>query len=217
MNNKLINSLAVTLCVLVTIGLLAWGGNNYYKYREALEVKLQKEQERETLKKEIIQLNKSIELYAKETDNFAKLLFNERDVPAFLDGIAKSAKDSKVNILQMKTQKFQEVKVPDELSASASNASKLGAAAAKKTNPANNPDAPPDFKKILTLSAMPIHMEVEGEFESLVTFLGELEAYRQLLTVTNVEIDVQRDYPILRCKFTLRIYSLKSLEDLKEK
>jgi Tfp pilus assembly protein PilO len=74
-----------------------------------------------------------------------------------------------------------------------------------------------EIKQALTLSAMPIQVRVKGGFASFVQFLDHLQDYKQLLNIANVEIQSTTDYPLLDCQFTIRIYSLKTLAELKRK
>ena len=211
MNNKLLQNILATILMIVTLILLAFVICNYLDYSKQQKRYDEELAALEMAKKQIADLQQSIAFYEREKESFSQMLFNERDVPAFLDQISETAKQSAVNIIDMRTKHFQAVKVPEEISSS-----KVGSQSRKKGANQEQIDNKAQVKKILTLAAMPIDIKIEGEFTSLVDFLGKLEQNKQLLTITNVEINTTRDYPILDCKFTLKIYSLKNLAELTE-
>ena len=203
---------AFTACILLALGLTAWAVHRYSLARESLAALQQQEDLLRRLNKDIIETKNSIEKFKKEQDEFRKLLFDERDVPAFLDGISDSAAKSLVYVMEMKTQQFREVQIPQK----SSDSHKLARARVyedfdnqKFQDPKN------ELNEMLTLAAMPINIKVQGTFEAIVNFLNSIEGYRQLLTVSNVEITTGINYPQLTCNFTLRIYSLKKLNDIK--
>ncbi len=203
---------AVAVCLLLTTGL---GVLAYQRSRLAEEalVELQQKQDRlDKLNKEIVETQNSIDRFKKEQEEFAELLFQERDVPAFLDGISDSAAKSLVYVLEMKTQRFTEVKVPKEIAESR----KLPRARVYEDfEEQTKQSRTAQLSEMLTLAAMPINFKIRGTFEAIVNFLYSIEGYRQLLTVSNVSISADTVYPQLTCGFTLRIYSLKSLNDIK--
>lgn len=208
-----IRLIAVVVCGLVTLSFAALTGQRYYTSREAL-AKLRVEEDRlARLKVDIEETKNSIERFKKEQEEFKKLLFDERDVPAFLDGISDSAATSSVYVIDMKTQQFTEVQVPKEMADSKKIARVRVYEDFEKNSSAA--DRKVQLKDMLTLAAMPIRIKVEGTFESIANFLNSIEGYKQLLTVSNVEITERNSYPQLTCDFTLRIYSIKRLGDIK--
>jgi Tfp pilus assembly protein PilO len=72
-------------------------------------------------------------------------------------------------------------------------------------------------KNSQTLSAMPIQIKIKGAFPNLVRFLDHLQEYKQMINVSNVVIRQDRSYPLLNCEFVIRIYTLKTMEELKNK
>ena len=208
MNTRRIKNISITVCLLgvLAAGLLAFRSNT--KKAEAEAAWQNKQVEMAAIKKEITEIEQSLLQYEKEKEDFAKLLFKERDIPAFLDKISEFAKTTTVSILDMKTQRFQEVRVPDNLSSTRKNR-----ISQKDKNPVERKKE--ELKNILTLAAMPIDIKVQGTFTSLVDFLEQLQSYSQLLNISNIQITLSRDYPALSCQFTLRVYSLKTLEELK--
>ncbi len=193
--------------------ILSLGYSVFMQYTQLTKVQYQWEAEKQnliSLKTEIAGIEKSIERYEKEKEDFSKLLFNERDVPAFLDDISKYAKEASVTIIDMKTQQFYQVDVPKEI---------VDARYANQglNNQIADQQKQEEIKQALTLSAMPIQVRVKGGFASFVQFLDHLQDYTQLLNIANVEIQTTSEYPLLDCQFTIRIYSLKTLEELKRK
>ena len=134
------------------------------------------------------------------------MLFDERDIPAFLDEVSKNAKQEDVRIVSMRTKKFHQVKLPKDVEKKR-----------KHMMAKNNKKKEEELKKleqlesIVTLSALPISIKLKGTFASLVKFLNRLEGHKQLTNISDVEISRGREYPDIECKFVLRIYSLKSL------
>ncbi|OPX30939.1 MAG: hypothetical protein B1H08_00210 [Candidatus Omnitrophica bacterium 4484_171] len=139
--------------------------------------------------------------YRTQKKELEGILFNDRDVSSFLEEISLIARKSHIKISEMKTRKFKKVEPKNSTSGNSYSGNK----------PSGNKEDKPLF-----LAAMPIDIRIEGRFSSIVNFLVFLEGYRQLITLSNVEIRIKK-YPLLRCKFTLRLYSLKSGSELKDR
>ena len=108
----------------------------------------------------------------------------------------------------MKTKRFKQVK-----SATHASQAKVRGRKAKKS-PSKKKSAQ-SKQRFLTLAAMPIDIKLEGTYSDFIDFLWQLEDFKQLLTISDVEIVMrEREYPALKCAFTLKIYSLKSLEEI---
>ncbi len=137
-----------------------------------------------------------IKKYEEEKARFAKLLLKKRDIPAFLEKVSLFAKKSKVKVVSLKTGRFSQVKVSKEMG-SLPDLTKKRLGLKKK-----------EKEEKVVLSYLPIKVHVEGNFSSIINFLTFLEGYRQLLTLTDVKIK-RKDYPVLDCRFVLKIYSLK--------
>ena len=131
-------------------------------------------------------------------------------MPAFLDQIAQYAKQAQISIVDMKTQQFFQVQVPRDIQDSARIDQRL----AQQVDAQKKAD---EEKLVQTLSAMPIQMRVKGTYASLVRFLDHLQEYKQLINVANVEIRAGNEYPLLDCEFVIRIYALKTMEELQRK
>lgn len=210
MSRNNVRNVFIMVCTL-TIG--GFGYVLFNQYTELGQVQFQFEAEKQNLnnlRSEIASIEESIGRYKKEKEDFSKLLFNERDVPAFLDEISKYAKDASTMIIDMKTQQFHRVAVPKEVEdvRHANTSLNKQLADQQRQN---------ELKQALTLSAMPIQVKVKAGFSSFVQFLDRLQDYKQLLNIANVEIQTTPQYPLLDCQFTIRIYSLKTLEELKRK
>ncbi len=152
------------------------------------------------LEKDMESMRTSLKKYEEEKKKFSQLLFKERDIPGFLRKISSFAKESGVKIVNMKTKHFREVEMI-EIKKNVSQVARKKLSSEKE-------------KETITLSYLPINIEVEGKFGSLVNFLIYLEKYRQLLSLADIKIS-RKKYPILKCKFVLKIYSLKEAKNKK--
>ena len=205
---------AIAACVVLTLVLAALAVRQYYLAQEALAALQDRQGRLAQLSESIVRTRISIDQLKKEQEEFRQYLFDERDVPAFLDGISNSAAQSSVFVIEMKTQQFREVQIPEDVARS-------GRAARVRVTEDLDNSSPEDpqirLNRMLTLAAMSIDIKIQGSFEAIVNFLNSIEGYRQLLTVSNVEITSNdREYPKLSCNFTLRIYSLKNLSEIKQ-
>ena len=101
-------------------------------------------------------IQEALDRYEAEKKEFRKYLFEEKDVPAFLEGISKYAAESAINVVDMKTKKFQEVATAADQKPSRS---KYGT-----RRQGTKTEATPDEKleRALTLAAMPISIKVKG-------------------------------------------------------
>ncbi len=204
---------AIAVCFVFTALWMVFAVRSYYSSLNAVEALNQDNDRLAKLQKDVELAKLSIESYKKEQEEFKGLLFEERDVPAFLDGISNSAEKSSVYVLEMKSQQFSEVTVPKTMQNSNKNSKR-----ARVYDGFEEPiikDPKEQINEVLTLAAMPIRIKIQGSFESIVNFLYSIENYRQLLTVSNVEISSGNQYPQLTCEFMFRIYSLKRLSDVK--
>ena len=212
MTIQIIKKNLIALCSVVAIILFGVTVKDYMILDEARVKKQEKEADLVSVQKDIVDIQEALDRYEAEKKEFRKYLFEEKDVPAFLEGISKYAAESAINVVDMKTKKFQEVATAADQKPSRS---KYGT-----RRQGTKTEATPDEKleRALTLAAMPISIKVKGTFSDFVQFLGHLEDFKQLITVSNVEIDSRRsDYPLLNCAFTLKIYSFKTIEELEYK
>ena len=182
--------MAKAACVLVVLGLSFMVYQSYASLQKARSV-LVKEQARMGYNSGLIQQTQAmISQYKQEQEKFQDIIFKERDVPAFIERISQSAALANVYVSRIQSEKFTEVKLPE-------TASPGGVAASAK---------------VLSLTAMPVRISVRGTFDAIVSFLSSIEGYRQLLTVSNVVIKSDANYPRLNCDFTLKIYSVKTTD-----
>jgi Tfp pilus assembly protein PilO len=197
----------------VILGILA--GVVIFKINQSLYDVRQELSARRIQKRQLIadisRVKISIDQYQKEIDQVQPYLFKERDVPAFLDNISEFAKKSSVTVIDMTTQRFQEVILPKDETASAASEQRRRKFGNDTLDKKSREEEEQD---VITFAAMPIQIKISGTFESLVDFLFALDGYKQLITLGNVEIGVGNNYPVLECNFLLKIYSLKTLREL---
>lgn len=210
MKKQTIKKFSLTMCLLVLAGLIALLVGQHAAYNTMNMDWMAEKQRMVDLKNEIAQIEQSIENYKKEQVDFQKSLFQERDVPAFLDEISKYAKLASLNIIDMKTQHFYQVQVPKDLENVRNRSKNLDAQLSEEAKRQ-------EMEQTLTLAAMPIQIKLKGSFASFVDFINRLQAYGQLLNITNVEIQTTSAYPLLDCQFTLQIYSLKTLWEMQRR
>lgn len=207
MNFRQIKIGSIVICLLLALVMVGGTIAHFSSLRKAEEGFRQKKAELEKLKSEIVEIQKMLDQFNKEKKEFSELLFTDRDIPAFLDQVSKFAKTADVDIVDMQTKQFYQVVIPAK--------NKPG----YYTEEERVPSKEEQIQEVLTLAAMPIDVRLKGPFGSLIKFLDHLQDYKQLVSISDVEILLQNqtEYPLLDCKFTLRIYSLKTLEELKKK
>jgi Tfp pilus assembly protein PilO len=203
----------IAVYVVFVLAMAAWVVQGYYAAKHALVTLNSQKRHLSSLNVDIETTRGSIDRLKAEQEEFKKLLFNDRDVPAFIDGLSHSAAKYAVYIMDMKTQRFSQIVIPKDMT-SVNNVERRHAYEDFEDD--NKKDPKVEFKDRLTLAAMPIHIKIHGTFPAIVNFLNSVENDRQLLTVSNVEIVRNTtDYPQLNCEFILKIYSLEKLKDIK--
>jgi len=190
-------------------GLIALLFQAYHSMTAARAEYASQERRRVRMGQEIEAIKRSLERYRREREEFSSYLFLDRDIPAFLDEISRNAKEDRISLLNMKTQPFAQVQVREEIMGEEWKRKRKKETDQEKAKIEN-------LQNILTLSAMPINIRVQGRFESLVKFLDRLQDYKQLLNVSNVVIRTIPEYPLLDCSFTLSVYSLKTIAELQK-
>lgn len=196
---KNVKRIGFLICLISSLILIILLGFNYQQYFQAQKRFKEKNARLLTLEKDVQGLKESIERSKQERKRLATLLFTDRDIAAFLDKIAEFDKKAQIKITDMQTQRIQQVTASQQQ--------------VQQTRPSLSPAAQKKEEIGPQLAALPINMAVEAPFERLVSFLISLEKSRQLLTVSNVSIK-RGAYPLLTCRFTLRLYSLKTLEEI---
>jgi Tfp pilus assembly protein PilO len=157
------------------------------------------------LEKEAQDFQALIQRYKDERERLATILFTEKDIAAFLNKISDFAKDSQVRIITMDAQKMRVVKLVQDKDLDNESVRMSRPFSANKIQ---------DRETGPSLVFMPIDLSIEGRFGWIIQFLTSLEKYRQLLTLTNVSIRRQEAaYPLLNCKFVLRLYALEQMEE----
>lgn len=197
---KVIKIVGVSICAGFTLLCLILFGFYGYNYSKDLKKLAQKNSRQVALEKDVENLKTLLQRYKEERKELETLLFSDKDIAEFLDKMGEFTKKSQVKIVDMRTQKFSVVKPPEEIS--------RGLPLSKKDSAKKKEEAG------ASLAFLPINMTVESSFSRLIDFLLSLEKYRQLLTLSNVSIKRTANYPLLNCKFVLRLYSLKQIEEL---
>ncbi len=209
MEKKKIKTIGISISV---VAVLVMGYFTYANISELVSTRKEwakKSRELLKTKKEVEDIEHLLSFYKKEKKEFQNYLFAEKDIPAFLDGLSNFAQNSGINIIDMKTNKFQEVKVPDSMKDSQSEL------ANRRMEKGDDKRTKDQMDRMLTLAAMPINFKIQGPYTSIVEFQRHLENFKQLLSVSNIEIaSTASKYPALECAFTLKIYSLKTLDEL---
>jgi Tfp pilus assembly protein PilO len=194
--------IGLSICAVFTLACFILFGFYYHSYIQSQE-KFKRENSRLVALEEDVQNLKELLKSSKgEREKLEVLLFTDRDIATFLDQIGDFAKKSQVKIAEMRAQKMVEVRPPEEISGNPPSANRDFAQGKEEKGP--------------TLTFMPINMNIEGKFEWIIDFLFSLEKYRQLLTLSNVDI-MRSKYPLINCKFILRLYSLKQIEEITKK
>ncbi|HOD12765.1 MAG TPA: hypothetical protein PLO93_02325 [Candidatus Omnitrophota bacterium] len=134
--------------------------------------------------------------HQKDIKRFESLLFTEKDIAAFLEGISVSSKQYNVKPKEMTALQAEIVKVKDPL-------------APKDVRPTSSRDAQAD--EGLYLMATPYKLRVSGETENVFDFMTSLEKNRQLLTLSDFLVS-GRMYPEIQVEFRLDLYSLGGLD-----
>ncbi len=211
MEKSKVNKIAVSICV---VCVLVIGYVTYANVHALMTIRgqwISKTHELTRIKTEVADIQRLMNFYKKEKSEFQQYLFQEKDIPGFLDGLSDFAQNSGISIADVKTNKFQEVKVPDSIQEGQSELAK------KKLNSNNGELTKEEMNRMLTLAAMPINIKITGTYQSIVNFYRHLENFKQLISIGNIEIATANNaYPVLQCDFTLKIYSLKTLSELKE-
>ncbi len=209
-----IGGIAVAVCLIFVLSMSAAVAYRYNEVRSAVVAQSNQKTKLDKLQKRVEESKDSIQQFKTEQEEFQKMLFDERDVPAFLDGISDSAAQTQVYVQEMRTQQFGRLVVPKDFEESSRKMARVRITEDLDAKERQNPKK--KLNDMLTVAAMPVQFKVRGTFEALVRFLNSIENYKQLVTVSNVSIGGKpQDYPQLSCEFTLRIYSLKKLGDIK--
>ncbi len=188
MTNKGINETAYISCGVIVILLMLIPFANLYGLMKVEKTLKNEEARLEVLQKNVRMLTTSKKRLIKEKEEFSELLFQDRDIPDFLDDISQMSRNLNLNILDMKTKDFYII-TPEEEDDGSQN----------KTEETVQE----------VLSALPIDIKVTGPFTSIVQLFDEIENYRQITNIKNIRIRNIKKYPTLECFFTIVIYSLK--------
>ena len=195
-SSKKFKILAGGVCIIFTLAGLGVVYFFFAKYQDSIKKLSLYRQKAKALAEELENLDELLAKYKKDKQHFEGILFKDKDIPLFLEGVSALSKRFNIKITDIKTQPIRRVKAEEEIPRRRM---------AKKTQEREKP----------TLLFTPLSLRVKGRFANLVDFLLALERYRQLLSLTEVKIKT-KNYPLLESSFSLNLYSLKSLKS-KEK
>lgn len=199
--------MTVGVVLVVVFGLAS--GFQLRRFTGAQDQLQQKGQELSGLHNEIAEIQKYLSDYEAEQAELQEYLFAEQDIPGFIDGISQYARETGIVILDMKSSRFEAVRLSPEITEGQS------ALAQKKIAGQGRGASQPPGERGVTLAAMPVTIKAEGAYEGFVDFLDRLEGFKQLLTISNLNVSVTGKYPKLSADFVIKIYSFKNIEDLR--
>lgn len=193
---------------IVLMGFVFVSSSKLKTYKEVQDRLRQKNQDLTLLQNDIKMINADIDKYKADQDEMEKYLFADQDVPAFIDGISQYANKTGIVILDMKSSKFEAVKFSSTIEQQSNS---VKSAAARGSRNARNSEE----NEGMTLAAMPIYIKATGTYTDFVNFLNLMEGFKQLLTFSDLSINVTKDYPLLNTNFVIKIYSFKNYSELK--
>src|SRR3989338_5507720 len=115
MEKNKIRTIVVVICAAASlaIGLLTY--SNISSLLTTRREWIQKTHQLVKIKNDVAEIERLLNFYKKEKREFEGYLFQEKDIPGFLDGLSGFAQNAGINIIDMKTSKFQEVEVPESV------------------------------------------------------------------------------------------------------
>lgn len=144
------------------------------------------------LQEHVLKFDSLMAEYQKDIKHFESLLFTEKDIAAFLEGISGSSVRYNIKVKEMTAQQVEKVKVSDPTTP-------------KGARPAARAEAKEDDGVYLV--ATPYKIRVLGETKNVFNFMSDLEQNKQLLTLSDFVV-TGRMYPELQAEFRLDLYSL---------
>lgn len=192
--------ISICVCVLITLILfvvIIVFNSEYTKAKGNIDLK---ENQFKNLEKDVKSLNTFLARYKKDIGRFEEILFADRDIPLFLENISRASKEFQIRIVAIRALNLKMVENDDN-------------PASTRQQRVSNEKKEEDM---LYLASTPFNITIIGKFRDIVNFLLSIEKYRQLLSLSNVEVKVD-SYPALKCSFRLDLYSLKTLEAIKRR
>jgi len=193
-STKVIKLVTFTICLLFTVGLIGSGVHYYREYDQTQQKLLPQRMRVQELQQDIEELDVFLKQYARDISRFEKMLFEDQDIPLFIEGISSSSERFNTNIIEIKALSPQ---IVDIQGARIRQSRRRPSARKKQSSPQDS----------LTLGSSPFRIKTSGTFGNIVQFLLSLQKHRQLLSVSNVVIK-EKEYPLLECSFDLDLYSL---------
>lgn len=200
----------ILAAIVVLGGFVFLAGQKLQSLRSAQDFLERRSLELASLQKEIVTIQEYLAKYQDEQAELQQYLFAEQDVPSFIDGISQHAKETGMVILDMKSSRFEAVRLSPPENGASGGAS---TSAVNSRGRGQRPQSPEE--RGITLAAMPITIKGEGRYADFVAFLNLMEGFKQLLTISDLRVNVLKDYPKLSIDFVIKIYSFKNYEDLK--
>ncbi|MBN2483516.1 MAG: hypothetical protein JXD21_04880 [Candidatus Omnitrophica bacterium] len=193
-STKSIKLLTFFVCVVCTAAFVAGGVYFYMEYMKVQEQLLPQRQRVGELQRDIGELDVFLRQYAADISRFEEILFQDKDIPLFLEGISSASDRFHAHIIEIKALSPQIV----DIDGGRIRQSKQKIAS--RQQPSLQQDS-------LTLGSSPFRIKIKGSFENIIQFLLSLQEHRQLLSVSNVVI-AEKEYPVLESSFDLDLYSL---------
>ncbi len=193
-STKAVKLITLVLCILVTCGLAAGGAYYYTEYSKAQQKLLPQRQRVKELKQDISDLDVFLHRYATDISRLEKILFEDKDIPLFLEGISRASSRFSTNITEIKALSPQIVDME-------------GSRIRRNRRRSSARQREPEKQDSLTLGSSPFRIKMKGVFGDVIQALLSLQEHRQLLSVSNVVIK-EKEYPLLECSFDLDLYSL---------
>ncbi|MDD3375696.1 MAG: hypothetical protein PHY73_08275 [Candidatus Omnitrophica bacterium] len=128
--------------------------------------------------------------YESSIDEFKKILFKQRDVSLFLNGISDISQKNNVSVVSIKNLPEKTIAINNQKV----NKGNLGNLFSKK-----------DLSMIIAVT--PLKISIEGKIDDVLSVLGALEQTKQLLTISQFDFKT-RDYPRMNVDFQINLYGL---------
>ena len=206
MSKKKLRISFIILCVVFLAGLGAFA---YIQYDQLSQVQWQASAQKESmvkLKTDIARLEKSVEWYQKEQNDYFKFFLKQEDVSRYIKDISAYAQQSSITVVDIKPLPHYPMNLPRDMADPQEGKFSLNR---KPAQSIHNDES----GKGLELSAVPIDLHIKGDFASLVRFLNHLQDQNQRLHIVKLNIQRIAEYPVLDCQVTVRLFGLKIWEE----
>jgi hypothetical protein len=152
-------------------------------------------------------LSELVSKYRRDLKTAEGMIFTDKDIATFLNNFSDFVTQANMTLISLR--KMRVSAVPYEKPAQRPQARNVSA-----TGQAQK-DAESELPGLLM---QPMQVKLKGEYPELINFLISLEQYKQLLTISNLDISISREgYPMLEAGFTLRLYTMDAPENAPDK